>query len=728
MKRLFSLLFFVSLSLALVSPAFVSPVSSQTIGLLNPLSIPKWVNQLTGPPPVFLPINVTDANGKVIRQDYVVNITQFNQQILPTVDSNGNPTGFGETTVWGYGGIAYNPVTGQNLGYIASTPGPTFEATENIPTQVEWVNDLVDSSGKPLPELFPVDPTLDWANPNNIDTSEAIIQAGEGLAPPFPPGYNGSSYTLPNGQIANPDQWNAQSPVAVVTHLHGGEDPSADDGGPDAWYTPNGIHGPTYNTAVPTTPNAAVYQYPDSQEPTTLFYHDHTLGVTAQHVYAGLSGFYIINDPSDPVAAELPSGQFDIPLCIQDRSFYTNGQLYYPTEGDNPLVSPYSVDSFLGNTIMVNGEVWPNMNVKQGEYYFRILDGSNDRYYNFSFSNGMSFTQIGSDGGYLKASAPLTSLLLGPAERAGILVDFSNVTLGTKVILQNSALAGNITLEQQTVGQIMQFTVTSGEGFAPKTLPSVLNPTLAGTWPTLPNPTKTLVFTLTETSGTNGSMPMYIDGQPWTAPAVKVVVGTTEDWLFVNPTDTVHQMHLHLVQFQIVSRQAFNVTAYMDEWTALNGIPPLDHPTIDVPSLDSYLIGPPIPPAPNEQGWKDTVQAYPGEVTTIRIRFAQQDGTPYPFDATAGPGYVFHCHLLEHEDDDMMRAYVLIKPTQTIPEVLLITIIILIVAAILILLMVRLSKLRNKKMKTLNIKAHADNKITSSAQPTQRTNRQYNFT
>jgi FtsP/CotA-like multicopper oxidase with cupredoxin domain len=695
MKRLVSLLLFASLSLALVSTTFVSPVSSQTIGLLNPLSIPKWVNQINGPLPVFLPTNVTNANGKIIRQDYVVNITQFYQQILPTVDSNGNPTGFGETKVWGYGGIAYDPVTGQNLGYIESTPGPTFEATRNIPSQVEWVNDLVDSSGKPLPELFPVDPTIMWANPNNINMTEAQIQAGEGLAPPFPPGYNGSSYTLPNGQIANPDQWNAQSPVAVVTHLHGGEDPSADDGGPDAWYTPNGIHGPTYNTAVPTTPNAAVYQYPNSQEPTTLWYHDHTLGVTRLHVYAGLSGLYIINDPSDPVDAELPSAQFDIPLVIQDRSFYTNGQLFYPTEGDNPQISPYVVDSFLGNTIMVDGKVWPNMNVKQGEYYFRILDGSNDRFYNFSFSNGMSFTQIGSDGGYLKAPVQLTSLLIGPAERAGILVDFSNLTLGTKIILQNSALTGNITLEKETVGQVMQFTVTGGEGFAPKPLPSVLNPTLAGAWPTLPNPTKTLIFTLTGTSGTNDSMPMYLDGQTWTAPPVKVVVGTTEDWVFVNPTDVEHQMHVHLIQFQIVQRQAFNVTAYMAEWTALNGKPPLDHPTINVPSLDPYLIGPPIPPAPNEQGWKDTVQVYPGEVTTIRIRFAQQDGTPFPFDATVGPGYVFHCHLLEHEDDDMMRAYILIKPTQNINlEVILIGVIILLVAAILILLIFRRGKLR----------------------------------
>jgi FtsP/CotA-like multicopper oxidase with cupredoxin domain len=691
MRRRVSFLLLIALVCAPVSSTFVLATAAQAPSLLNPLSIPKWVNQLTGPPPVFVPTNVTDSSGNVIRQDYVVNITQFYQQILPTVDINGNPTGFGETKVWGYGGFAEDPVTGENLGYIESTPGPTFEAIRGIPTQVEWVNDLVDASGKPLPEMFPVDPTLMWANPNGINMTAAQIQASEGLAPPFPPGYNGFSYTLPNGQIANPDQWNAQSPVAVVTHLHGGEDPSVDDGGPDAWYTPNGIHGPAYNTAVPTEGNAAVYIYPDTQEPTTLWYHDHALGVTRLHIYAGLAGLYIIKDPSDPIAPELPSGQFDMPLVIQDRSFYANGSLYYSTEGDNPQVSPYSTNSFLGNTIMVNGKVWPNMNVKQGEYYFRILDGSNDRYYNLSFSNGMSFTQIASDGGYLKAQAPLTSLLIGPAERAGILVDFSNLPAGTKVILQNTALTEQTAIEKQTVGQIMQFTVTGEEGYVSKTLPSNLNPTLEGAWPTLPNPSKTRIFTLTETSGTNGSMPMFLDGQTWSAPiSEKIVVGTTEDWIFVNPTDFAHQMHLHLVQFQIVQRQAFNTTAYMAAWTTLNGQPPLDHPTKNVPSLTPFLIGPPIPPAPNEQGWKDTVQAYPGEVTVIRVRFAQQDGTQYPFDATAGPGYVWHCHLLEHEDNDMMRPFVLVKASQSNTlEVIIFVAIILIAAAVLALLISR---------------------------------------
>jgi spore coat protein A len=682
-----------------VSASFTLPVSAQARSILDPLSIPKWVNQLQGPPPVLAPENVTDADGRIIRQDYVVNITQFYQQILPTADISGSPTGFGKTLVWGYGGIAEDPVTGKNLGYVSSMPGPTFEVVQGIPTQVEWVNSLVDASGKPLPEMFPVDPTIMWANPGNINVTAAQIQAQEGLAPPYPPGYNGSSYLLPNGQTANPDGWNAQSPVPIVTHLHGGEDSSDYDGNPDAWYTPNGIHGPAYNSAVSTTPNAAVYQYTNSQEPTMLWYHDHALGLTRLHVYAGLCGPYIIS-PSDSIAAELPSGAYNIPLVIQDRSFYTDGSLYYPSEGDNPTVSPYSTDTFSGNTIMVNGKVWPNMNVRPGEYYFQILDGSNDLYYNLTFSNGMPFTQVATDGGYLKAAAPLTSLLIGPAERAGILVDFSNLTAGTKLVLQNEALLGNTAYEKQTIGQILQFTVIDGKGFVPKTLPSSLNPTLAGVWPTLPNPTKTRILTLIGTSGSNGSMPMYLDGQTWSSPiSEKVVAGTTEDWVIVNPTLNAHQIHLHLVQFQVVQRQAFNETAYMTEWMSLNGNPPFDHPTANVASLTSCLIGQPTTPAPNEQGWKDTVQSFSGEVTVIRIRFAQQDGTPFPFDATAGPGYVWHCHLLEHEDNDMMRPYVLINPAlNVIPEIVLITAIVLIVAAVLVFLFQKLFKLRKNRI------------------------------
>jgi spore coat protein A len=639
-----SLVLTAALAFLLVSSAFVLPVCSQSTELLDPLTIPKWVNQLTGPLPVYIPVNITDNSGNVVRQDFVVNASEFYQQILPTTDANGNPTGFGPTKVWGYGGLTEDPTTGEYLGFVTNTPGPSFEAIRNLPIRVKWVNNLVDTSGNSLSAMFAVDPTIHWANPRTMTMPTPPVKA-----PTFPPGYA-----------------DAQTPVPIVTHLHGGEVPPAYDGGPDAWFTANGIQGPSYNTAVTTDPNAAVYEYPNTQEPTTLWYHDHALGITRLNIMSGLAGFYILRGPSDPIADLLPKGKYDAPLCIQDRSFLTDGSLYYPSKGDYPEIHPYWRSSFLGNTIMVNGKVWPNMNVQQGLYRFRILDGSNSRFYQLSFSNNMPFVQIGSDGGYLKTEAPLTSLLISPAERADILVDFSNVTPGTKIILKNNALTSNSEAEKQSVGQVMQFTVTDSKGFVPKTLPTELNPTLAGSFPTLQNVTKQRILTLAEASGPNGPLALYLDGQKWSAPiSENPELGTTEEWVIVNPTDSEHPIHLHLVQFQIVGRQTFNDTAYLTDWTSLNGPPPLNHSTMNLPSLTPYLTGPLVTPDPNEQGWKDTAIMYTGQVTIIRVRFAQQDGSAFTFDATSSPGYVWHCHLLEHEDNEMMRPYVLTKKTSS---------------------------------------------------------------
>jgi FtsP/CotA-like multicopper oxidase with cupredoxin domain len=669
----------------LVLSAFAPPVFSQSV-ILDPLTIPKWVNQLDGPPPVYVPTNVTNGYGEVIRQDYVVSVAESYQQILPTVDTNGNPTGFGPTKIWGYGGEAKDAITGRDLGMVRNVPGPMFEAIRGIPIQVKWVNDLVDAEGKPLQHMFPVDPTIHWANPNNIDMETARAQTVQGLAPPFPPGYNGAPYTLPGtSTVTNPDGWNAQSPVPIVTHLHGGQEQSDYDGTPEQWFTPNGIHGQSYRTATPTDPNAAVYYYPNTQPPTALWYHDHALGMTRINVMSGLAGFYILRDPADSLAPLLPTGQYEMPLIFQDRTFLTDGSLYYPSDGYYPSYEPppfnytkvnsYALGGFLGNTIMVNGKVWPNMNVSQGQYRFRILSASNARFYNFSFSNGMPFTQIGTDGGYLKAPVSLRSLLISPAERADILVDFSNIAPGEKIILQNNALVPPVDLPTQrlTVGQMMQFTVTAEKGFEPKSLPSQLNPTLAGDFPSLPEPTKVRTLTLGENVEVSPSLPMdlYLDGQKWAAPVSETpALGTTEDWVFVNTFDT-HNMHLHLVQFQLVYRQRFNLTAYWNDWVALNGMPPLNHTTINVSSLEPYLIGEPIPPRPEEQGWKDTLIVYSRQITVIRVRFAQQDGSDFPFDATVGPGYVWHCHILEHEDNEMMRPYVVTRmPEIAAPEVL----------------------------------------------------------
>jgi len=221
---------------------------------------------------------------------------------------------------------------------------------------------------------------------------------------------------------------------------------------------------------------------------------------------SGLAGFYLIREDGDNVASLLPSGKYEMPLVIQDRIFKTDGSFSYPTVGVEPTTHPYWVNSFIGNTIMVNGKVWPNMNVDKGQYRFRLLNGSNSFFYSLKFSNGMSFIQIGSDGGYLKAPVTLTSLFLAPAERADIVVDFSTLASNAKVILQNTALTSNTAEEKQTLGQIMQFTLTSQVGTKPFDLskaPNPFNPTLAGSFPTLPPATKQRMFTLVEVMGQN---------------------------------------------------------------------------------------------------------------------------------------------------------------------------------------------------------------------------------
>ncbi len=159
-----------------------------------------------------------------------------------------------------------------------------------------------------------------------------------------------------------------------------------------------------------------------------------------------------------------------------------------------------------------------------------------------------------------------------------------------------------------------------------------------------------------EVMGMGGPLEVLLDGQKWVAPTTEFpVYGTTEKWSIVNPTADAHPMHWHLVQFQLVSRQPFDDVAYLANWIALNGEPPLNHPTINLGNLTDYFTGPATGPEPDETGWLDTVTMYPGQITTIRIRYSQQDGSPYTFDPTTGPGYVWHCHIVDHEDNEMMR-------------------------------------------------------------------------
>ena len=616
---------------------------------LDPSTIPKYVNQLVIPP-VYVPEYTFDRKTGKLIQNYKVDMSEFYEQILPTIDELGNPTGFAQTKVWGYGGNVKDAVTGKLLGYIQNSPGPTFEAIKGIPVRVTWHNNIT------TPSMFAVDPTLHWADPNNMSMM---------LMPPypsFPPGFE-----------------QAQAPVPLVTHLHGGEVRSDSDGGPDGWWTASGIHGPAYNTVAPTSPDSAVYYYPNTQLPTTLWYHDHALGLTRTNVMSGLAGFYLLKDPLDHIGWLLPSGKYEIPLAIQDRSFNTDGSMWFPSEGVNTDIHPYWFPEFFGNTIMVNGKVWPNLNVARAQYRFRLLDGSNARFYNLTFTNNntggaLPFIQIGSDGGYIKSPVTLTSLLISPGERADVLVDFSSLVAGTKVIITNDAPApypGGDNPDPQTTGQIMQFTVTSnaGAGRRPTWFPKTLNPTLSTP---LPNPAgNQRLLPLVEVMGDNGPLMVTLNGQKYDGTLTETPqVGSTEDWYIINLTPDTHPIHLHLTQFQLVKRIPFNADQYKADWIAQNGEPPFE--TNFIPTelpIETYLTGPAVLPTANEMAWKDTVQAPNGTITVLRIRFAPQSAplkgpsapkpgiNLYPFDPTYEPGYVWHCHIIDHEDNEMMRPY-----------------------------------------------------------------------
>jgi len=403
---------------------------------------------------------------------------------------------------------------------------------------------------------------------------------------------------------------------------------------------------------------------------------------------SGLAGFYLLREPpagtsvttptvntfDQYLTTHFPYGVSEIPIAIQDRTFYTNGELWFPTVGDNVTIHPYWVPEFFGNTIMVNGRVWPNLNVTRGWYRLRLLDGSNARFYTLSFSNGMPFTLIGADGGYLMKPVQVTSWTFAPGERADVLVDFSNVPIGSKIILRNTAKApfpAGTPPAGNTVGQIMQFTVmasSSTPGASPPVLPAALNPTLTGgVFPTLPKPSKQRILTLKEIEGALGPIMVTLNGQLWDAVISELPKnGTTEDWIIVNLTPDAHPIHTHLATFQLVSRQKIDVKKYTADWIALQrkllndttAEPPW--PTDFIPgelAIENYTQGTAKPAPPGEQGWQDTVQMLPSEVTIIRIRWTQQDGTPYPFDPTQGPGYVWHCHIVDHEDNEMMRPY-----------------------------------------------------------------------
>jgi FtsP/CotA-like multicopper oxidase with cupredoxin domain len=745
------------IGLFLLAAAAVPQAGAQALpgGTLDPTTIPKYVTPLVIPP-------VMHDTGAA--DNYRIAVRQFKQQILPggiwnTI--NGRDDAFPPTTVWSYGPNTDPVPDSTALGGAAGVapapnsqfnyPAYTIETTANQPVKVRWINDLVDKkTGRFLRHLLPIDQTLHWANPPQLCI-------------------DGTRSTDCRGFI--PERY--MGPVPIVTHVHGSHVESHSDGYPEAWFLPAAINIPAgyatkgrlFDDSTGTNPGNlgyADFEYRNDQPATTLWYHDHTLGMTRSNVYAGPAGFWLIrggpydhptvagtgdaavlpgpapiagesvldlNVPGDPVRNMIRA----IVVAIQDRSFNADGSLFYPQtraffEGVEPPqlkipfipnrrsdISPIWNPEAFFNVVVVNGTSWPKLEVAPALYRFRFLNGCNSRFLWLKFNNSaVKVWQIGAEQGFLPSPVLMNSrnldesgdgtgqLLMALAERADVIVDFRSLANGTEIELLNigpdEPFGGGIPgadfapADPATTGKVMKLVVneallgaspTDPGGTTPATDPTLLalnaqgalgpaddsrNVSLneevseevcatSGPHGTIrwiasvrpgPNfedecqaaggdsfgPEAALLGTV-DTSGdapvgiplmwrdmTGTSTPVNITLQNGVTVQVPVTEnpkkGNIEEWSIYNFTEDAHPIHLHLVRFEVLGRSGIDGSA--------------------------SVVG--NAPQPWETGFKDTVIAYPGEITRLKAKFD-----------IAGL-YVWHCHIVEHEDNEMMRPYV----------------------------------------------------------------------
>jgi spore coat protein A len=481
------------------------------------------------------------------------------------------------TTLWGYNG---------------AWPGPTIEVQSGQPLKINWVSKL------PSTHLLPIDHSL-----------------------------HGAESSIPD--------------VRNVAHIHGACVLPDDDGYPEAWFTASGQHGPSYNP-LPSS-------YPNCQPATALWYHDHCMGITRLNIYAGLAGFYLIRDKAEK-SLNLPSGEYEIPLMLQDRLFRRDGSLYYPTVVNGPKEHPLWVQEVFGDFNCVNGRVMPFLEVEPRKYRFRVLNAANSRFYHLRLFNAdntgkilndtfdvPAFQQIGTDGGLLPSPLELRYLLMAPAERFDVVIDFAGLE-GKSFSLINNAPAPYTMGGQVDAEEVMLFKVTKPlQGKDTSSVPDTLV-SFEALQPTYTTRERPLLVSEKERPSDGYVIIGLLGNARWCDPITEdPKAGSTEIWSFINVTGDVHPLHVHLVQFQILNRQPFDVQTYQQTGKLV-------------------FTGNPMPPERNERpARKDTIKSYPGYVTRIIQRFDLPPGAP----TTPGQEllYVWHCHILEHEDNEMMRPY-----------------------------------------------------------------------
>ena len=553
--------------------ALSTPTVAHDADVTSP-NLEKFVADLT------IPDTIEPSGTRDGRDHYEVSMQEATHSFHPDLP---------DTTIWGYNG---------------QFPGPTFDVERGQPISVHWSNDDLPSE-----HIFPVDTSLP-------------TQQGE------------------------PE-------VRNVVHVHGSNVDSIDDGHPEAWYSPSGDETGAYYAGD-------TYEYENHQPPTTLWYHDHALGANRLNVHAGLAGMYVIR--GDVGGTEkLPSGDYEVPLVLQDRTFNADGSAYYPGPKLGGI-EPSVVEMFFGDVATVNGTAWPRMEVEPRKYRFRVLNASNARFYQLALEGydadagertgeeGPDLVQVANDGGYLNEPVTLDErLLLGPAQRGQWVVDFSDYA-GESLLLHNDASTpyrgGNPAREDQVpLSDVMRFDVkdtdVADESEVPQRfgpLPRLGDATSETDSKPVPELTRDdavqeRVLTLNETTDDAGRVLLLLDGLRYDDETTeRPTVGTTEVWHLVNVTDAAHPIHLHLVQFQVLGRQGFDIGQFNNSG--------MIQPT-------THVRG----PRDQEHGWSDTVTAAPGEVTSVVAHFGEVDGL---FRDITGL-YVWHCHMLEHSNHEMIR-------------------------------------------------------------------------
>ncbi|XP_072960623.1 multicopper oxidase LPR1 homolog 1-like [Typha angustifolia] len=482
----------------------------------------------------------------------------------------------------------------------ATFPGPTIEALQGVPLRVTWLNHL------PRRHILPLDRTIPSAVP-------------------------------PHGG------------VPTVVHLHGGVHPPQSDGHAFAWFTAG-------FRDVGSTWTQPTYTYPNIQGPGNLWYHDHAVGLTRANLLAGLLGAYVLRNPSVETSLGLPSGdEFDHHLILADRSFYADGSLFMNATGDNPSIHPEWQPEYFGEAVTVNGKAWPFLAVRRRRYRFRIINSSNARYFNLSLSNNLHFYVIGSDTSYLSKPVKTPTVLISPAETFDVVIDFAKSATSYAEVLNSAPYPyPNGSAPNGLNGKVMKFVIGSRVESDESRIPArLLNYPKADKREAS---VKRYITFYEYDSATGNPTHLYINGKRFEDPATETPrPGSTEVWEVINLTPDNHPLHLHLANFQAVRvRELVDAATFTNCMTKYGDAVKCN--------VATHAVGRTVAVPKYERTWKNMVKIEPGYMTTVVVKFKLIDtNATYPFDATAEPGYVYHCHILDHEDNAMIRPLKLVN-------------------------------------------------------------------